>query len=48
MGFMSNREDEAALRRAEHRAVVVAAMRRAIDSWFAQLRPSPDMRRAAG
>ncbi|MCX7382038.1 MAG: N-acetylmuramoyl-L-alanine amidase [Alphaproteobacteria bacterium] len=35
MGFMSNREDEAALRRPEHRAKVAAAMRRAVDAWFA-------------
>ncbi|MBV9756094.1 MAG: N-acetylmuramoyl-L-alanine amidase [Alphaproteobacteria bacterium] len=35
MGFMSNREDEAALRRPEHRARVAAAMRRAVDAYFA-------------
>lgn len=35
MGFMSNRDDEAALRRPEHRAKVAAAMRRAVDAWFA-------------
>ncbi len=35
MGFMSNREDEAALRRPEHRAKVAGAMRRAVDAWFA-------------
>ena len=40
MGFMSNREDEAALRKAHHRARVAAAMRRAIDAYFAQLGPS--------
>jgi N-acetylmuramoyl-L-alanine amidase len=34
MGFMSNRQDEAALRRAEHRATVAAAMKRAIDGYF--------------
>ena len=35
MGFMSNREDETALRRPEHRAKVASAMRRAVDGWFA-------------
>ena len=35
MGFMSNREDEAALRRASHRARVAAAMKRAVDGYFA-------------
>jgi N-acetylmuramoyl-L-alanine amidase len=35
MGFMSNPEDEAALRRPEHRALVAAAMRRAVDAYFA-------------
>ena len=34
MGFMSNLQDEAALRRAEHRATVAAAMKRAIDVYF--------------
>jgi N-acetylmuramoyl-L-alanine amidase len=34
MGFMSNRADEAALRRADHRARVAGAMKRAIDSYF--------------
>jgi len=34
MGFMSNRQDEAALRLAEHRATVAAAMKRAIDAYF--------------
>lgn len=37
MGFMSNREDEAALRTADHRAKVAGAMRRAIDGYFAAL-----------
>ncbi len=37
MGFMSNREDEAALRQAPHRARVAGAVRRAIDSYFASL-----------
>ncbi len=35
MGFMSNRDDEAALRRAEHRTRVAAAMKRAVDGYFA-------------
>jgi N-acetylmuramoyl-L-alanine amidase len=34
MGFMSNPRDEAALRRPDHRRVVAAAMKRAVDSWF--------------
>jgi N-acetylmuramoyl-L-alanine amidase len=34
MGFMSNREDEAALRRPDHRVLVATAMKRAIDAWF--------------
>jgi N-acetylmuramoyl-L-alanine amidase len=34
MGFMSNRADEAALRRADHRVRVAAAVRRAIDAYF--------------
>jgi N-acetylmuramoyl-L-alanine amidase len=36
MGFMSNHEDETALRRPQHRALVAAAMRQAIDAWFTQ------------
>ncbi len=35
MGFMSNRQDEAELRRPEHRARVVLAMKRAVDAYFA-------------
>lgn len=35
MGFMSNRRDEAALRRAGHRAMVTGAMARAVDTYFA-------------
>ena len=35
MGFMSNREDEAALRQVGHRTRVVAAMKRAVDGYFA-------------
>ena len=34
MGFMSNAQDEAALRRAEHRATVAAAMRQAVYAFF--------------
>ena len=37
MGFMSNRDDEAALRQGPHRAKVAGAVRRAIDSYFAAL-----------
>jgi N-acetylmuramoyl-L-alanine amidase len=35
MGFLSNPRDEAALRRAEYRARVAAAMKRAVDAYFA-------------
>ena len=35
MGFMSNRQDEAALRQASHRTMVASAMTRAIDGYFA-------------
>lgn len=35
MGFMSNRQDEAALRRPAHRRKVATAMQRAVDVWFA-------------
>ncbi len=46
MGFMSNAQDEAALRRADHRARVASAMKRAVDGYFAQtglatLAPAP-------
>lgn len=34
MGFMSNRRDEAELRRPAHRALVAASMRRAVETWF--------------
>ena len=34
MGFMSNRQDEAALRRPDHRIRVAAAMKRAVDAYF--------------
>lgn len=35
MGFMSNRDDEAALRRTDHRTRIAAAMKRAVDGYFA-------------
>ena len=35
LGFLSNRTDEAALRRPAHRAVLATAMRRAVDAYFA-------------
>jgi N-acetylmuramoyl-L-alanine amidase len=34
MGFMSNPIDEAALRRADHRVAVAAAMKKAVDTYF--------------
>jgi N-acetylmuramoyl-L-alanine amidase len=34
MGFMSNPQDEAALRRPEHRQRVASAMKRAVDAYF--------------
>ncbi len=37
MGFMSNRDDEAALRKPDHRKLVAAAMKRAVDEFFAAL-----------
>jgi N-acetylmuramoyl-L-alanine amidase len=37
MGFMSNPQDEAALRRAGHRKRVAEAMHRAVDAYFASL-----------
>ena len=37
MGFMSNRRDEAALRRVDHRRLVADAMHRAIEAYFAGL-----------
>jgi len=35
MGFMSNPQDEASLRRPDHRKLVAEAMRRAVDAYFA-------------
>ena len=35
MGFMSNPSDEAELRRADHRIRVAAAMKRAVEAYFA-------------
>ena len=37
MGFMSNQQDEAALRRADYRARVASAMKRAVDAYFSAL-----------
>jgi N-acetylmuramoyl-L-alanine amidase len=49
MGFMSNQEDEAELRQAQHRALVATALRRAIDAYFAQgPAPPPPATRMAG
>ena len=49
MGFMSNRADEAALRLPAHRARVANAMRRAVDTWFAQVAaPTHSAARASG
>ncbi len=39
MGFMSNPQDEAALRHPQHRAQVAAALRRAIEGYFGQAAP---------
>ena len=49
MGFMSNPEDEAALRQAPHRKKVAAAMQRAVDAYFAgrQAAAHPDGRLSA-
>jgi N-acetylmuramoyl-L-alanine amidase len=41
MGFMSNRQDEAALRRPDHRARVATAMKRAVDAYFSMAGPAP-------
>jgi N-acetylmuramoyl-L-alanine amidase len=49
MGFMSNREDEAELRRPQHRVLVATALHRAIDAYFAQgPAPRPAGTRMAG
>jgi N-acetylmuramoyl-L-alanine amidase len=43
MGFMSNHQDEAALRLPNHRASVAMAMKRAVDAYFnATERPAPE------
>ncbi|MGI4799471.1 MAG: N-acetylmuramoyl-L-alanine amidase family protein [Janthinobacterium lividum] len=34
MGFMSNRSDEAALRRPDHRAIIAASLRRAVEAFL--------------
>lgn len=39
MGFMSNREDEAALRKPDHRKLLATAMKRALDRFFVALGP---------
>jgi len=41
MGFLSNREDEALLKRPSHRHILVQAMKDAIDDYFAGIRRSP-------
>ncbi len=41
MGFLSNREDEAALKRPAHRRVIAAAVREAVDAYFARVRHTP-------
>ncbi len=46
MGFMSNRNDEAELRRPEHRARVAEAMKRAVDAYFAAAARMADVDRA--
>lgn len=46
MGFMSNRNDEAELRRPEHRARVADAMKRAVDAYFAVAARMADVERA--
>ena len=38
MGFMSNRQDESFLRQPAHRARVAAALKQAVDTWFAAAR----------
>ncbi len=48
MGFMSNPQDEAALQRADHRAVVAAALQRAIDGFFVRGPGEPVGTRMAG
>jgi N-acetylmuramoyl-L-alanine amidase len=37
MGFLSNRQDEALLRRPEHRRVVTTAVARAVEGWFTEV-----------
>ena len=41
MGFMSNPQDEAQLRRPDHRVRVAAAMKRAVDAYFAHAGVNP-------
>jgi len=47
MGFLSNAQDEAALRRPEHRAKVARALTRAIHGWLARA-GQPEALAAAG
>ncbi len=41
MGFLSNRQDEAALRQPAYRRVIAAAVREAVDAYFARIRHTP-------
>jgi N-acetylmuramoyl-L-alanine amidase len=41
IGFLSNPQDEAALRRPEHRAKVARALNRAVQGWLARA-PQPE------
>jgi N-acetylmuramoyl-L-alanine amidase len=42
MGFLSDPEDEAALRQPEHRALIAASLARAVEAWLgATQRPMP-------
>ncbi len=43
MGFMSNPQDEAALRKPAHRVLVATAMKRAVDAYFAGAEHSSHM-----
>ncbi len=48
MGFMSNPQDEAALRQSSHRTLVAAALHRAIDDFFAPAAAPAGVVRMAG
>ena len=42
MGFLSDPEDEAALRQPEHRALIAASLARAVEAWVSSTqRPRP-------